>query len=107
MELKLDYSVSEEIERVPIGYIKFLYSGETIDYFSEKEMLKDFKETIYSEGVNSVKYKLNRIKEKPRHGLQYELLKEEADEYGADYTKEEYEKSYIKSMIKRKENIQR
>ena len=107
MELKLDYSVSDQTEKIPVGYIKFLYSGETIDYYSEKELLNEFKETIYSEGVNSVKYKINRSKEKPRHGLQYELLKEETDEYGADYTKEEYEKSYVKSMIKRKENIQR
>ena len=84
-----------------------MYSGETIDYFSEKEMLKDFKETIYSEGVNSVKYKLNRTKEKPRHGLKYELLKEESDEYGLDYTKDGYEKNYIKSMIKKKEELQK
>ena len=75
MELKLDYSVSDLTEKIPVGYIKFLYSGEIIDYYSEKELLDEFKETIYSEGVNSAKYKINRSKEKPRHGLQYELLK--------------------------------
>lgn len=107
MEVKLDYSVSEQTEKIPVGYIKYLYSGETIEYYSEKELLKNFKETVYSEGVNSVQYKLNRTKEKPRHGLKYELLKEEADEYGADYTKEEYEKTYIKSMIKKKNDRQR
>lgn len=104
MKIDLDYSISDKTESIPVGYIKFLYSGEIIDYYSEKELLEDFEDIVYSEGVNSIKYKINRTKENPRHGLKYELLKAEADEYGQDYTKEEYERAYKKSVFKKLEN---
>lgn len=102
MELKFNYSVSDETENAPIGHLEFLYSGEIVEYYSEQELLKDYKESVYSQGINSIKVKINRTTENPRHGLKYEILKEQADEYGTDYTKEEYERAYKKNIINRK-----
>ena len=102
MEFKFNYEVSERSEDVPVGYLKYLYSGEIVEYFSEQELLKDYKDSVYSQGVNAVKVKINRTLENPRHGLKYEILKEEADEFGTDYTKEEYERAYKKNILNRK-----
>lgn len=102
MEIKFDYSVSDKKEDESIGYIKYLYSNEIIEYYSEKELLKDYKESVYSQGINAIKVKINRTLENPRHGLKYEILKEQADEFGTDYTKEEYERAYKKNLIDRK-----
>lgn len=102
MELKFDYSVSDRTEDAPIGYLEYLYSGEIIEYYSEQELLKDYKDSVYSQGINAIKVKINRTIEKPRHGLKYEILREQADEYGTDYTKEEYERAYKKNLINRK-----
>lgn len=102
MDIKFDYSISDKIEKTPVGYLKFLYTGEIIEYYSEQELLKDFKESVYSQGINSIKYKINRTTDNQRHGLKYALLNEEADEYGTDYSKEEYEKAFKKSLIDRK-----
>lgn len=102
MEIKFDYLVSDKNEDIPVGYIKYLYSNETIEYYSEKELLKDYKESVYSQGINAIKVKINRTLENPRHGLKYEILKEQADEFSTDYTKEEYERAYKKNLINRK-----
>lgn len=102
MEIKFNYSVSDRTEDAPVGYLKYLYSGEVIEYYSEQELLKDYKESVYSQGINAIKVKINRTLQVPRHGLKYEILKEQADEYGTDYTKEEYERAYKKNLIDRK-----
>lgn len=96
MEIKFDYTISDKKENYPVGHIKYLYSNEVIEFYSEKELLNEYKDYIYSAGVNSIKVKINSSLKTPRHGLKYALLEEEAGEYGADYTKEEYEKSYKK-----------
>ena len=101
MEIKFDYSVSDKKEDAPIGYLKYLYSSEIIEYYSEKELLKDYKESVCSQGINAIKVKINRTTENPRHGLKYAILNEQADEFGTDYTKEEYERAYKKSLINR------
>ncbi len=101
MEIKFDYTISDKKENNPVGYIKYLYSNEVIEFFSEKELLHEYKDYIYSAGVNSVKVKVNSTLMTPRHGLKFALLSEEAGEYGADYTKEEYEKLYKKNLIKK------
>ena len=46
MELKFNYSVSDETENAPIGHLEFLYSGEIVEYYSEQELLKDYKQNI-------------------------------------------------------------
>ena len=102
MKIKFDYSVSDKTEDASVGHLEYLYSGEIIEYFSEQELLKDYKESVYSQGINAIKVKINRTIQNPRHGLKYEILKEQADEYGADYTKEEYEREYKKNLINRK-----
>lgn len=102
MELTFDYSVSDRTENAPIGYLEYLYSGEIIEYYSEQELLKDYKESVYSQGINAVKVKINRTIERPRHGLKYAILNEQADEFGTDYTKEEYERAYKKNLLNRK-----
>lgn len=101
MEIKFDYSISDNIEKAPVGHLKFLYSGEIIEYYSEQELLKDYKESVYSQGINAIKVKINKTKENSRHGLRYAVLNEETGEFGTDYTKEEYERDYKKSLIKR------
>lgn len=107
MEINFDYSISDKKEKTPVGCIKYLYSNEVIEFFSEKELLEEYKDYIYSAGVNAVKVKVNRTLKNPRHGLKYALLSEEAGEYGVDYTKEEYEKSYKKSLKKQLDNSSR
>lgn len=107
MDIKFDYTISDKKENTPVGEIKYLYSNEVIEFYSEKELLDEYKDYINSAGVNSVKVKVNRTLKVPRHGLKYALLNEEAGEYGADYTKEEYEKSYKKSLIKQLEKQSR
>lgn len=107
MEIKFDYTVSDKTENIPVGSIKYLYSNEVIEFYSEKELLDEFKDYIYSAGVNTVKVNINRTLKNPRHGLKYAILSEEAGEYGADYTKEEYEKSYKKNLIKQLEKQSR
>jgi hypothetical protein len=102
METKFNYSVSDKTEYAPIGHIKYLYPSEVIEYYSEKELLNDYKNAVYNEGINAVKVKINGTKNNPRHGLNYEILREEANEYGVDYTKEEYERAYKKSLINKK-----
>ena len=101
MELKFNYSVSNKTENAPIGHLEFLYSGEIVEYYSEQELLKDYKESVYSQGINSIKVKINRTIENPRHGLRYEIINEEAGEFGTEYTKNEYERNYKKSLIKK------
>lgn len=58
-------------------------------------------------GVYSARYKIYKTDIKPRHGLRYELLKEEAGEYGEEYSKEEYEKDYSKCLEKSNNKKQR
>lgn len=101
MELKFDYSISDRIEKEPVGQLKFLYSGEIIEYYSEQKLLKDYKESVYSQGIYAVKVKINGTKENPRHGLRYEITNEEAGEFGTEYTKNEYERDYKKSLAKK------
>ena len=97
MENNIDYSVSNITEKNPIGYIKFLYSGEIVEFYSEESLLKEFKNTIYSEGVNSVNYGIYTTKNNKRHGLKYEIIREVSNEYGKNYSKADYEKM-IKEM---------
>ena len=107
MDIKFDYSISDKKENTPVGKIKYLFSNEIIEFYSEQELLNEYKDYINSVGVNSVKIKLNTSLKTPRHGLKYALLNVEAGEYGVDYTKEEYEKSYKKSFIKQREKQSR
>lgn len=107
MDIKFDYSISDKKENTPVGEIKYLFSNEVIEFYSEKELLDEYKDYIYSAGVNSIKVKINRTLNVPRHGLKYAILNEEAGEYGADCTKEEYEKTYKRNLIKRLESQNR
>lgn len=107
MNIKFDYTISNTEEKTPVGQIKYLFTNEIIEFYSEKGLLNEYKDYIYSAGVNSVKIKVNTSLKKPRHGLKYALLDIEAGEYGIDYTKEEYEKSYKKSLMKKQEKQSR
>lgn len=102
MENKFDYTISEEKEDEPVGYIIDLYSNEKIDYFSEKELLKEYKDIVYNKGINAVRVKVNSKSNNQRHGLKYEIAKEQIGEYGLDYSKEEYERAYKKRMLDKK-----
>ena len=102
-----DYTISDEKEKIPIGYVKSLYNDEIIEHYSEQSMLKDYKNIVNNEGINSARYKIYKTDIKPRHGLRYELLKEEAGEYGEEYSKEEYEKDYSKCLEKSNNKKQR
>ena len=53
-----DYTISDEKEKIPIGYVKSLYNDEIIEHYSEQSMLKDYKNIVNNEGVNSARYKI-------------------------------------------------
>lgn len=69
-----------------IGYIKYLTTGETIEYIDAKEMLADFKNELNNAGANSaVARTYNRDLE-----LRYELAEISYNEYGVDLPKKQY-----------------
>lgn len=98
---KFDYSISDKTEEIPVGHIKY-NDHEVIMYFSEKELLRDYKDAVNNSGINSVQVHINKNKDKPRHGLSYSITEEQYNQYGAEYSKEQYEKNYNKSQIKKK-----
>ena len=71
-------------------------------YFSEKELLRDYIDAVNNSGINSVQVHINKSKDKPRHGLSFSIKEEQYNQYGAEYTKEQYENDYNKSLIKKK-----
>ncbi len=98
---KFDYSISDKTEEIPVGHIKF-NDHEVIMYFSEKELIRDYKDAVNNSGIDSVQVHINKNKDKPRHGLSYSITEEQYNQYGAEYSKEQYENNYNKSLIKKK-----
>lgn len=98
---KFDYSISDKTEEIPVGHIKF-NDHEVIMYFSEKELISDYKDAVNNNGIDSVQVHINKNKDKPRHGLSYSITEEQYNQYGAEYSKEQYENNYNKSLIKKK-----
>lgn len=98
---KFDYSISDKTEEIPVGHIKF-NDHEVIMYFSEKELIRDYKDAVNNNGIDSVQVHINKNKDKPRHGLSYSITEEQYNQYGAEYSKEQYENNYNKSLIKKK-----
>ena len=98
---KFDYSISDKTEEIPVGHIKF-NDHEVIMYFSEKELISDYKDAVNNSGIDSVQVHINKNKDKPRHGLSYSIKEEQYNQYGAEYSKEQYENNYNKSLIKKK-----
>ena len=98
---KFDYSISDKTEEIPVGHIKY-NDHEVIMYFSENELLRDYKDAVNNSGINSVQVHINKNKDKPRHGLSYSIKEEQYNQYGAEYSKEQYENNYNKSLIKKK-----
>ena len=98
---KFDYSISDKTEEIPVGHIKF-NDHEVIMYFSEKELISDYKDAVNNSGIDSVQVHINKNKDKPRHGLSYSIKEEQYNQYGAEYSKEQYENNYNKSQIKKK-----
>ena len=43
MDIKFDYSISDKKENTPVGQIKYLFSNEIIEFYSEKELLNEYK----------------------------------------------------------------
>lgn len=100
-KLEFDYTISNKTEEIPVGHIKF-NDYEVIMYFSENELLRDYKDAVNNIGINSVQVHINRSKDKPRHGLSFSIKEEQYNQYGADYSKELYEKDYKESLTKKK-----
>ena len=98
---KFDYSISDKTEEIPVGHIKF-NDHEVIMYFSEKELISDYKDAVNNSGIDSVQVHINKNKDKPRHGLSYSIKEEQYNQYGAEYSKEQYENNYNKSLLKKK-----
>ena len=98
---KFDYSISDKTEEIPVGHIKY-NDHEVIMYFSEKELISDYKDAVNNSGIDSVQVHINKNKDKPRHGLSYSIKEEQYNQYGAEYSKEQYENNYNKSLIKKK-----
>ena len=100
-KLQFDYTISDKTEEIPVGHLKF-NDYEVIMYFSESELLRDYKDTVNNSGINSVQVHINRSKDNPRHGLSFSISEKQYNQHGAEYTKEQYEKDYNKSLIKKK-----
>ena len=47
MEKNIDYTISDNTEDIPVGEIKYLFSNEVTQFFSEKELLNELKDYIY------------------------------------------------------------
>lgn len=101
----IDYSISEKEEKFPVGYIKYHISDECIEYNSEKELLEKYKNEIDITGPNGASIKVYYTDKNPRHGLRFAIKEFDYGEYGLDFTKEEYERDYIKKEIKKDEHI--
>lgn len=94
MSKEIDYCISDKVEKTPVGYIKDCYSGETIEYYCEKTLLEEYKILLNYMGYSGVNAGVYRDNNKVRDGLRYSLIEIDADEFGIDYTKEQYEKSF-------------
>lgn len=100
-KLQFDYTISDKTEEIPVGHIKF-NDYEVIMYFSESELLRDYKDAVNNSGINSIQIHINKSKDTPRHGLSFSISEEQYNQYGTEYTKEQYEKDYNKSLVKKK-----
>ena len=58
---KFDYSISDKTEEIPVGHIKF-NDHEVIMYFSEKELIRDYKDAVNNNGIDSVQVHINKNK---------------------------------------------
>lgn len=54
MNRKIDYSISDKKENNPVGYIKDNFSGEIIEYFSEIDLLNEYKRSMNNMGFSGV-----------------------------------------------------
>ncbi|MBO5397641.1 MAG: hypothetical protein J6A36_01720 [Clostridia bacterium] len=91
----IDFNVSNLKEKYIVGSIKF-FNGEHIAYFNETDMLKDFRETWNNVGMFGIQnYNVFPTDDNERHGLQYELIKEQYEQLGLEYTKLDYMSNYV------------
>ena len=98
---KVDFNVSNKYEKYIVGVIE-RYNGQRLMFCCESDMVKEFNELWYSFGLSGVKsYKIFNNDKNPRHGLHYALLKSEADEFLADYTKMDYRYRYVENDNKK------
>ena len=95
MNKKIDYSISDKMEKKPVGYIKDCFTGECLEYYCEKKLLEEYERIIEYMGCNGVQAHSYKKDGKTRHGLKYSIIEIYAGEFGLDYTKEEYEKEYL------------
>lgn len=42
MNKKIDYSISDKMEKKPVGYIKDCFTGECLEYYCEKKLLEEY-----------------------------------------------------------------
>ena len=98
---QFNYTISDKTEEIPVGHIKF-NDHEVIMYFFLYFLLRDYIDAVNNSGINSVQVHINKCKDKPRHGLSFSIKEEQYNQYGAEYTKEQYENDYNKSLIKKK-----
>lgn len=89
-------------EQNVVGSLIFHLSNnfdEIIEYYNDDEMINEYKDAINSMGINGVSYKVNKTNTDDKDYLVYNLKKIEIEEYGEDYTYEEYLKSKSKEDI--------
>ena len=99
----IDYSISTEEEKEPVGNITYHDTEECIKYYSEKDLLDHFKEALNFLGYMGVTTQIYLKDGQIRHGLRYAILEARAGEFCLDYAKEEYEKSYVYKTQKESE----
>lgn len=91
----INFNISNEYEEDVVGEIEY-YNGQHNYYYSEESMIRAFKNKFdkkFLQGIQS--YKLSKKNGKTRHGLQYELIKEQYEELGLEYTELDYVLDYI------------
>jgi hypothetical protein len=93
MDEEIDFSVSNEVSKKPVGHIYDLFYKVTTKYYCEAKLLADFQEMLDCMGYNAARPKVYPRKNNKRHGLSYEIIRAYYNEFGLKYTKEDYKRS--------------
>lgn len=90
---EIDFSVSNEVSKKPVGHIYDLFYKVTTKYYCEAKLLAAFQEMLDCMGYNAARPKVYPRKNNKRHGLSYEIIRAYYNEFGLKYTKEDYKRS--------------
>lgn len=90
----IDFSISNEYEENIVGIIEYS-NGACFPHYSEESMLRAYKEKGFEDIIDIKEYVIFPDEEKHRHGLQYEIIKEQYNKLGLEYLKLDYMRDYV------------